>query len=89
MVKFQSVFSIADDNTHINRENPSTWTREMGKRSNSHPSSKLIIQIVRVLHISVRLRATELTCLVMLNPKKLNALMLHIIAIPLQSTLGV
>jgi hypothetical protein len=87
--KHRPLTRYAEGSTYINNENPSTCTTEIGQTSISHPRTRLMIQMVRVRHISVKLRATELTCLVMLSPKKLNMLMLHMMVTPLQRTVGV
>lgn len=75
--------------TYTRRENPKTCNNEIGKRSFSQPKPRLTIHIASVLHVSVRLLAVALTCLVTLSPKKLNSAILHAITTPDQSTLGV
>lgn len=75
--------------TYTNSENPRTCKSEIGKRSFSQPNPKLTIQIASVRHVSVRLLAVALTCLVTLSPKKLNSAILHAITTPDHSTLGV
>ena len=66
-----------------------TCSNEMGNKNFSHPNPSDTIQIDSVLHVSVRLLAVALTCLVTLSPKKLNRLILNAIATPLHSTVGV
>ncbi len=61
----------------------------MGIKNFSHPKPKLMIQIARVLQVSVRERAVALTWRVTLSPKKLNREMLIAIATPDQNTVGV
>lgn len=66
-----------------------TCNSDMGKRSFSQPNARLMIQILKVLQVSVKLRAVALTCLVTLKPKKLKSEMLHAMAMPDQRTAGV
>ena len=74
--------------TYTSNENPSICNNEIGKRSISQPNPKLTIQIASVLHVSVKLRAVALTCLVTLSPKKLNNEMLIATITPDQRTAG-
>ena len=69
--------------------NPKTCRIEIGHSSFSQPNPKLIIQIDNVLHVSVKLRAVALTCLVTLSPKKLKSEILTAIAMPEYKTVGV
>src|SRR5262245_61692940 len=76
------------DITYTNRVNPTTCNNEIGNSNFSQPSPRLTIQILNVRHVSVRLLAVALTCLVTLSPKKLNSAMLIAIAIPEYKTAG-
>lgn len=88
VVRHQSMM-MGEMTTYTNSPNPITCNREIGHTSFSQPSPKLMIQILRVRHVSVRLRAVALTCRVTLSPKKLNKLILIAMATPLQRTVGV
>jgi len=58
--------------TYINNPKLATCNMEYGQSRTAHPSPRLIIQIVIVLHVSVILRAVADTCWVTLRPKKLK-----------------
>ena len=60
---------VVTANTYTRNVKPVTWRREIGNRSFSHPSPRLMIQMERVLQVSVKDRAVALTCLVTLRPK--------------------
>ena len=75
--------------TYTSNEKPRTCNNEIGHTSFSHPRPRLTSQILKVLHVSVKLLAVALRCLVTLNPNQLNKLILIAIAIPEYNTVGV
>ena len=77
------------NSTHTRSEKPRTCKTEIGQTRHSHPRKSETSQILRVRHVSVRLRAVAETCRVTLSPKKLKSDMLIAIAMPDQSTVGV
>ena len=54
---------------YTNNAKPKTCKTDIGKRSFSHPSARLIIQMLSVRHVSVKLRDVAETWRVTLSPK--------------------